>query len=100
MAQTSTNREHIGMLEHALACVLKEEVRESFEDMKEKLLARPTHDLSEKQLKFVKNVLDQHDVPQYENLVSRGLVPRGKEVETPPALQNLPKRPPSRRVEE
>lgn len=33
-------------------------------------------------------------VPQYANLVSQGLVPRGREVPTPPVLQNLPKRPP------
>lgn len=33
-------------------------------------------------------------VPVYENLVSRGLVPRGREVPTPPVLQNLPKCPP------
>jgi hypothetical protein len=32
--------------------------------------------------------------PQYANLVSRGLVPRGREVPTPPVLRDLPKRPP------
>jgi len=44
-------------------------------------------------------VMSAHEriVPQYENLVSRGLVPRGREVETPAVLRNLPKRPPTRR---
>lgn len=35
--------------------------------------------------------------PQYENLVSSGRAPRGREVPTPTVLQNLPKRPPTRR---
>jgi hypothetical protein len=35
--------------------------------------------------------------PDYANLVSSGRVPRGREVPTPPVLQNLPKKPPGRR---
>lgn len=35
--------------------------------------------------------------PDYQNLVSRGLVPRGREVEPPAVLRNLPLRPPTRR---
>ncbi len=37
--------------------------------------------------------------PEYENLVSSGKVKRGAEVPLPPALQNLPKKPPHRRHE-
>lgn len=35
--------------------------------------------------------------PNYENLISTGRAPRGREVPTPPVLQNLPKRPPGRK---
>lgn len=35
--------------------------------------------------------------PQYQNLISSGAAPRGREVPTPAILQNLPKRPPPRR---
>ena len=54
------------------------------------------HQLTEKQRHWVDVVYERFS-PQYENLVSRGLVPRGREVLTPPVLQNLPKRPPPRR---
>jgi predicted nuclease with TOPRIM domain len=37
--------------------------------------------------------------PGYENLVSSGLVPRGKEVEKPDVLKKLPLRPPGRKQE-
>ena len=58
------------------------------------------HDkLTEKQRTWV-TATHERIVPQYANLVSRGLVPRGREVPTPPALQNLPKRPPVRRTED
>ena len=49
--------------------------------------------LTDKQRSWAAGARDRI-VPQYENLVSRGLVPRGREVPTPPILQNLPKRPP------
>lgn len=53
--------------------------------------------LSEKQRAWVRNVYEQlFDVPHYENLVSSGRVPRGREVPLPPGLQNLPKKPPGR----
>ena len=52
--------------------------------------------LTDKQRTWVTSV-HERIVPQYENLVSRGLVPRGREVETPAVLRNLPKRPPTRR---
>lgn len=49
--------------------------------------------LSPKQRAWV-TAVHERIVPEYQNLVSRGLVPRGREVPTPPVLQNLPKRPP------
>ena len=52
--------------------------------------------LTDKQRTWVTSV-HERIVPQYANLVSRGLVPRGREVETPAVLLNLPKRPPTRR---
>ena len=55
--------------------------------------------LTEKQREWVTSVHERL-IPDYANLVSRGLVPRGKEVPTPPVLQNLPKRPPQRRRDE
>jgi hypothetical protein len=50
-------------------------------------------ELTDRQRAWVRGVYERI-VPQYANLVSRGLVPRGKEVPTPLVLQNLPKRPP------
>lgn len=58
---------------------------------------RPFHQLSDKQRGWVTSV-HERVVPAYANLVSRGLVPRGREVLTPPVLLNLPKKPPKRRV--
>jgi hypothetical protein len=52
--------------------------------------------LTTKQREWVTTV-HERIVPAYANLVSRGLVPRGREVETPAVLRNLPKRPPQRR---
>ena len=52
--------------------------------------------LTEKQREWVTSV-HKRIVPAYANLFSRGLVPRGREVETPAVLLNLPKRPPTRR---
>lgn len=55
--------------------------------------------LTEKQRAWLTSV-HERIVLQYANLVSRGLAPRGKEVLTPSALQNLPKRPLQRRRDE
>lgn len=56
--------------------------------------------LSDKQRAWVESIYERlFDVPKYENLVSSGKVPRGREVPTPLVLQNLPKRPPPRRSE-
>jgi hypothetical protein len=78
---------------------------EAFADMRLTLKLYGTTDqsrfreLTEKQREWVTRV-HARIVPQYANLVSRGLVPRGREVPTPPALQNLPKRPPMKKREE
>src|SRR5208337_4209862 len=52
--------------------------------------------LSPNQRLWANNVLDRYE-PRVANLVSRGLVPRGREVETPLVLRVLPKRPPTGR---
>jgi hypothetical protein len=49
--------------------------------------------LSERERIWVNDVVDREE-PRYANLVSRGLVPRGKEVETPAILRDLPMKPP------
>jgi hypothetical protein len=60
-------------------------------------LENPHFFLSEKQRGWL---LGAHEklfaAPQYENLVSSGRVPRGREVPTPAVLLNLPKKPPGR----
>jgi hypothetical protein len=53
--------------------------------------------LTDKQRKWVTEIHEQL-VPQYANLVSRGLVPRGKEVPDPPALAYRPTKPPPRQA--
>jgi hypothetical protein len=55
--------------------------------------------LSPKQRAWAKGLLERfaEKDPTYENLVSRGMVLRGREVETPAVLKNLPKKPPVRR---
>ena len=52
--------------------------------------------LTEKQRKFAQDVLGE---PTYENLISSGKAPRGREVETPDVLKphNLAKFPPGRK---
>ena len=55
--------------------------------------------LSAKQREWVTSVHERM-VPAYVNLVSRGLVPRGREVPTPAVFQNLPKKPPPRKKKE
>lgn len=82
------------LLRRVLDTKLTDEQREIFEDMLDKIGS--TGKLSEKQRTWAKSIVDE---PEYENLVSSGKVPRGREVPTPPVLQNLPKRPPPRKVE-
>ncbi len=54
-------------------------------------------ELSEKQRAWVLGVHERLcGTPHYENSWSAGQVPRGREVETPSVLRQLPKRPPGR----
>jgi hypothetical protein len=82
-----------------LAKVLEYELsdaqREMFTAFQEYLQTRLV--LSRKQREVLKEVLEKHE-PTYENLVSSGKVPLGKPVPTPTVLQNLPKKPPTRRI--
>lgn len=73
---------------------LKESEVESFASMRFDL-KRPCGFtvLTDRQRRWVVGAYERL-VPQYANLMSRGLAPRGKEVPTPPVLQNLPKKPP------
>lgn len=70
--------------------------REAFADMKMGLVTNQRQALSEKQRAWVDQVAERYR-PTYENAWSAGKVPRGREVSTPAALQNLPKRPPPRK---
>jgi hypothetical protein len=74
---------------------------DAFKDMYARLTERFVTRLSDKQRAWAKSVWRQisDDEPEYENLISNGLCPRGKEVPTPSVLQNLPKKPPPRRQE-
>lgn len=78
---------------------LPDEQREAFTDMRQKL---GSGKLSEKQRAFVRGVLGDKAEPEYENLVSSGKVSVGNHVETPAILrrENLPLRPPARRMTE
>jgi len=80
---------------------LSETEAEAFADMRADLVAYGTLDgryqLSDKQRAWLRVVHERVAAPQYENLVSSGRVPRGREVETPDVLKNLPKKPPPRR---
>ena len=52
------------------------------------------NNLTAKQKKWAQDTLDE---PEYENLVSSGKAPRGREVPTPAILRNRPLKPPGRR---
>lgn len=69
--------------------------RDAFEDILARITDRRSV-LTQKQRAWVRGVLARNDVVDESdiNLVSRGLVPRGPEVETPAVLRNLPKEPP------
>lgn len=75
---------------------VRSKVREAFEEMRSMLKSGERPCLSKKQRGWVSDVLDAC-APQALNLVSRGFVPRGKEVELAPVLRNLPLKPPGRR---
>jgi len=86
------------LLEQHLDELLPHE-KDAFTDMRSSLAAYGNgvgrRQLSDRQRAWVKATLERV-VPQYENLVSRGLVPRGKEVPTPEVLKKLPMRPPKK----
>jgi hypothetical protein len=94
--------EDLKLLRSVLEKPISPVVREKFEDMLAQMTASEhlyenQYSLSRKQRQFVQDELDKFE-PRYENLVSNGLVPRGREVEMPAVLQNLPKRPPTRKA--
>jgi hypothetical protein len=95
--QTPTNKEDLELLKNVLAHNLSEYSTAAFEGMLHDLMQHPTWELTIKQREWVTNEAEKRGVPKYENLVSRGLVPRGKEVPLPEVLTVLPKRPPGRR---
>lgn len=70
--------------------------REAFEDMLEKLEVGVRAVLTKKQRDWVTTMLDEPG--EYENLISSGKAPRGKEVPTPAVLRNRPLRPPGGRA--
>lgn len=103
---SATREQDIQQLEELLgehANELSETEREAFTDMRAILLAYGTpdgrHRLTDSQRAWLRKTRERL-IPQYENLVSRGLVPRGREVPTPPALQRLPLKPPRKRTED
>lgn len=67
--------------------------REMLTSMLEGLDRFPT--LTAKQREIVQDIHDQLH-PKYQNLVSEGLVPRGREVPEPEALRYKPTKPPGR----
>lgn len=68
--------------------------RDSFEHMLIGLQERRFNNLTTKQRMWAKSILDE---PEYENLVSEGKAPRGREVPTPAVLQQRPLKPPGRK---
>lgn len=78
---------------------------DAFEDMRLDLLAygavvdehspRGQRELTERQRAWARSVRERF-APTYQNLVSSGQVPRGREVPLPQVLRDLPKRPPTR----
>jgi hypothetical protein len=103
---SATREQELQQLEELLAQHghnLTQVEAEAFSDMREALLAYGANDgryrLTENQRVWLQRVRERV-VPQYENLVSNGLVPRGREVPTPAVLLNLPKKPPRKRASE
>jgi DNA topoisomerase IB len=84
------------LLEAALASDdISDEAREAFEDMQAK--CRP---LSPKQRAWLEAAIEGHryEAPDEEPPKPASAYPRGKEVELPPVLRNLPLKPPGRRA--
>lgn len=83
------------LLNKTLDCNVSEEIKEIFTKMRDTITAGQRYGLSFRQRQWVLDELEKH-APEYANLVSTGQCPRGREVETPAVLRNLPKRPPSK----
>jgi hypothetical protein len=81
---------------------VSEKEADAFRSMHQLLVEGFREELTEKQRKWARGVAarirGEEAEPEYENLISNGLCPRGREVPTPAVLQNLPKRPPPRRA--
>ena len=76
---------------------LSDSEHRAFESMQGRLGTSESFKLTEKQRAWGKNVLERAtDNPEYLNLASSGKLCRGREVETPEVLKNLPKVPPGR----
>ena len=91
-------REDRALLERAIAAASEAE-RDAAADAFRRMLGG-RRALTPKQRAWAEGIAEGRFVepePQYENLVSSGRVPRGREVETPAVLRDLPKRPPGAR---
>ena len=77
MAREENDRE---LLEKILAEEIKEDEREAFADMLSTIVSGEFKFFSKRQRAWAEQVIDWYS-PSYENLVSTGRVPRGREVE-------------------
>lgn len=91
-----STKSDIELLTKVLGYRISDYWREALEDMREKLRAGERMCLSEKQRAKVRELLEENE-PQYENLISTGKAPRGREVEL--MVRDKPLRPPQRRSE-
>jgi hypothetical protein len=88
----SQREDDIALLKEAIE-LARVDHKDSFEDMLERLEENPTWTLTQKQRAWAKEVVGK---PVYENLISSGRAPHGREVPTPAVLQNRPLKPPGR----
>lgn len=87
------------LLRRAIECSeIKEHEKELFTKWLDELESGELRVLSMKRKTWANDVIDR-DEPRAANLVSRGLVPTGREVPTPEVLkrENLPLKPPGRK---
>lgn len=93
--EMSLRDEDIKLLKRVIA-LLEEQGKdaEHFSNMLAALEEGRFGNLTTKQRKWAKDTLDE---PEYENLVSTGKAPRGREVPTPAVLQHRPLKPPGRK---
>jgi hypothetical protein len=92
---------HSDLSSHELLTKLLEyELNEYVTDAFTKMLAKVNRglDLTVGERNWAIRMLDERE-PQAQNLWSRGLVPKGRDVATPEVLKNLPLKPPHRRHE-